>query len=115
MNFLIFKISLGFVSEVSLSLTIGIVITTLIATTIHIAKVVRKKKALENKQRLKAEAAERQARLDEAYFQRKAKRLEERAKAERAIVSEKSEKQYFCWEDLLKEENEHQEWLEYIG
>ena len=114
MNFFIFKISLGFVSEVSLSLTIGIVVTTLIGTTFHIAKVVRKKKTWENKQRLKAEAAERQAKLDEEYFQRKAKRIEARAKAEKAIMSEKNEKQYFCWEDLLKEENE-QEWLEYIG
>ena len=114
MNFLIFETTLGFVSEVSLSLTIGIVAMTLIATTIHVIKASRKKKIWENKQRLKAEAAERQAKLDEEYFQKKAKRLEERAKAEKEIFSEKSEKQYFCWEDLLKEENE-QEWLEYIG
>jgi hypothetical protein len=115
MNFLIFGTSLGFVSEVSLGLTIGFVAITLIATTIHVIKASRKKRIWENKQRLKAEAAERQAKLDEEYFQKKAKRLEERAKAEKVIVQKKEpDKKYFSWEDIFEEENE-QEWLEYIG
>ena len=114
MNFLIFKIPFGFILESSLSLTIGLILITLIATTVHIAKAARKKKVLENKQRLKAEEAEKQAKLDAEYFQRKAKRLEERAKIEGEIVEEKNEKQYFSWEEILEEENQ-QEWLEYIG
>lgn len=100
--------------ESSLSLTIGIIVITLVTTTIHVAKTAHKKKILENKQRIKAEEAEKQARLDAEYFQKKAKRLEERAKSEKEIVQGKNEKQYFSWEEILEEENE-QEWLEYIG